>query len=302
VAALMIGEHSLWNGRPNNLSPEDVERVMEKSATDIVGTPQWNPHYAVGYDGWNGWGRLNAGEAVRQVAAPYRVYHSGEPDGTMVAAMPPETYVFNEYETSETWGLPPGPYEIQRYVVEHYYTVDFGPGTTILHSQQNPGFWGRPSSTVGLHNPQGQMDASWLYQISGSTIEVTAYTYCYKVGSLPGQPPLTRWIPEPPNNLKTPWSLHILKSPTVAVPENMQQATLRAHPNPATDQLHLQWTDFAPTHIEVIDQLGKVCLREPAAPARNGNHTIGTAHLAPGLYTVRLSAAGERRTQRFIKH
>ncbi|MBX2972913.1 MAG: T9SS type A sorting domain-containing protein [Flavobacteriales bacterium] len=93
-----------------------------------------------------------------------------------------------------------------------------------------------------------------------------------------------------------------LKPGTVGLDEQPTANGLRAHPNPATDQLHLQWTDFAPTHIEVIDQLGKICLNEPAAPARNGSHTIGTAHLAPGLYTVRLSAAGERRTQRFIKH
>ncbi len=49
----------------DELSQEDIERLLEYSSTDIEGGE--DPTYPNGYDIYNGWGRLNAGRALEMI-------------------------------------------------------------------------------------------------------------------------------------------------------------------------------------------------------------------------------------------
>jgi hypothetical protein len=53
----------LYHSR-DELSQEDVERLLEYSSSDITGN---DPVYPTGYDIYNGWGRLNAGRALEMI-------------------------------------------------------------------------------------------------------------------------------------------------------------------------------------------------------------------------------------------
>ena len=91
VAALMMSEHHVNNGAPNNLACEDVESLIERFATD---------EGAAGYDDYNGHGRVNAGAAVQGVERPYyTVFHSSAPNSTQ------QTTFANQAVTNMTSGF-----------------------------------------------------------------------------------------------------------------------------------------------------------------------------------------------------
>ena len=302
VAALLLSEHNQLNGYQNNLSPEDVEQLIEKGATDIIGTPMSNPNYATGFDSWNGWGRLNAGEAVRLASTPYRVYHSSDPTSTAQVAMPPTTHEFYDNQGwNEMWGLLPGTYQIQEYRVTHTYTLDLGLFTTVVDLPGSPGFWGRRSGVLGVFNVQSMNNAAWEYSISGTVVTVTGFTNCFKVSNLPGQPEVNRWIPGNPDGLKTPWSLHLLDAFPVGSAEPEAQEQLSTYPNPSTSEVTVRWHDIKPIRIEVVDELGKVCIAQASTSKESGSVVVPIEHLARGIYVVRLVGRTSSLATRFIK-
>jgi len=299
VAALMLSEHNLVNGANNNLAPEDVEIIIEKGANDIG--PDLG--YPTGFDGANGWGRLNAGEAVRLVSSPYRVYHSGDQDSEEVYFQPVGMVDLVDFSGwANLWDLVPGSYTVQQADVTHQYTVTFGPNTTIVHPYAgSPGYWGRRSGVVGLLPLQGDNDASWDFQLVGNTINVTAYTRCYKVITGPGGIPINRWIPEPPDKLKTPWSVHLRDNFIVGVEEVEMSTGIALFPNPSSDQVRIQWNDPAAQQLEVVDALGRVVYQEQLRQQGNNERVLAVGDWANGLYTARVLGPKAQHASRFIK-
>lgn len=67
VAGLMLSHINNDTPSNDNLAPEDVEFVLHKTATD---------NNTVGYDAYSGYGRLNAGEAMKYIQKPFNhIYH-----------------------------------------------------------------------------------------------------------------------------------------------------------------------------------------------------------------------------------
>jgi subtilisin family serine protease len=63
---------------------------------------------------------------------------------------------------------------------------------------------------------------------------------------------------------------------------NDEMSFLHIYPNPATDQLYVDAPDE--NRIVIYNMLGKLCLSQPAM----GNNSFSIAHLAPGMYVVKL--------------
>ncbi|PSR02797.1 MAG: hypothetical protein BRD50_06860 [Bacteroidetes bacterium SW_11_45_7] len=65
------------------------------------------------------------------------------------------------------------------------------------------------------------------------------------------------------------------------------------YPNPANDQLHIDWQDETGEHLtlEMYNQLGEVVKTEDLA--RNGNSQIDLSDQADGIYLIRLHQDGE---------
>ncbi len=61
VAALLLSYMNDTVPNYNNLAPEDVEKIIELTATDVE---------SAGFDQYSGWGRLNGGKALQLVSKP----------------------------------------------------------------------------------------------------------------------------------------------------------------------------------------------------------------------------------------
>lgn len=300
VAALMMSEHSPMNGYINGLAPEDVQHLLEKAATDIVGGAG---NYPVGYDSPNGWGRLNAGESVEIVRTPYRVFHSGSPNAESISYGPVQTVqVFDNNGWNEMWNLQNGEHAVQEVTVTHTFINDFGTNSTILDGLGGkPGYWGRPSTTEGALYLQGQYDADWQFMLDGNVLTVTATTKCFKVTTGPNGTIVNRWIPVPPDKIKMPYSVHVRDNFQVGVVEDIALTGLNLFPNPATNQLMITWEDEA-SAITVFDARGKLIASLDDLPAGQRQYQLNVEAWADGLYTVQLNGEGTRQVQRFAKH
>lgn len=300
VAALMMSEHNVLSGAVNDLAPEDVEHIMENTAVDII-----NPGlgYGVGYDDFNGWGRLDAGEAVRQVAPPYWVFHSGDIHG-IPTTFPSETIHITPYVNywSGSWNLPPGDYTAARTEVVFTYSNTFGPDYTVLNT------WNRESSTLGISanpNVDGRYDASYIYTIdqSTATVGVTATTNCWYVMADADGNPVNQWIPASPGALKTAYSVHLLGPDIgVSVADTPTPVDFSAWPSPASEIVNVRLPVPLPanTTMEVVDVTGRVIV---SAQLGNSPNTLQIPVIgwAKGVYCIRLDLGRAIRSTRFVK-
>ncbi len=300
VAALMMSEHNVLNGAVNDLAPEDVEHVLEKAATDII-----NPilGYDAGYDEHNGWGRLNAGEAVRQVASPYMVYHS-IPVHPVPTNFPTETIHIDGWVNgwSGSWGLPPGNYTAARTQVSFSYSNTFGADYTVLD------VWNRESSTLGVSdnpNVDGRYNATYVYDIipETATVNVTATTNCWYVIEDANGNPVNQWIPAPPEQLRTAYSIHLLgPNSVVTISEQNLSLDFIAYPSPVNSQLNITLPARLPSDavLDVIDVAGRVVQQRRIASGTQSMQ-LSVEGWANGVYCLRLDLGSGFRTTRFMK-
>ncbi|MBK7101874.1 MAG: S8 family peptidase [Flavobacteriales bacterium] len=291
VAALMQSTHHPAVGSLNGLAPEDVEIIMEKAATDIGSSYG----YPDGPDDFNGYGRLNAGESVRLVKTPYRVFHSGPPITTDVTVMTTQTVSMPGISQgwAFTWGLPPGDYEMTEHRFELTYTNTFEPNTEILDG------WGRNSSVFGNLDPHFDHTAEWEFAIDGNSANVVGRTSCWKVTNGPDGP-MQFWIPVDPSKISTPYSLHLYEEIISSVAE-AESNSFALYPNPATTELRIAFNGIAARRLEVVDITGRIVKTEAIAVG-TPNIEISIAHLAQGTYSLRVTGTNGGHTQRFIKY
>ncbi|MBK9147387.1 MAG: S8 family serine peptidase [Flavobacteriales bacterium] len=292
VAALMHSEHNISSTLyPNNLAPEDIERILEKNAQDVVGTA--GSPYTIGYDAYNGHGLLDAGATMAQVAYPYYVYHN----------QPPISSSFNLYPaqlvqlSGNAGGFPDGYYYAERVDATHTYADAFLPNTFILDH------WPRESSTTGTR-PQNFIDGSYgstyAAVVTDHTAQVTMTTTgWYVFPNQAGQPGPT-WVPTNPYQAKTAYSLHLYKELSVGVQEPASETT-RLWPNPATDRVQIGFnhTTASPMDILVVDAMGRLVKRHRVPPGADRD-AISLHGLARGVYAARFTWDGEISNHSFV--
>lgn len=140
VVALLLSHYNQPCYNRGNLSFEDVEYIIENSATDL---------YGAGYDDTSGWGRLNAGEALKMIEHPlYQIVHPDSLISSTVIANDTISLRYHEALTADDWGpiSTPWPlerlknYQVERLLVENVYDISnfITPTTEILDSWPNP--------------------------------------------------------------------------------------------------------------------------------------------------------------------
>ena len=287
VAALLLSEHNVLNGRDNDLAPDDIEFLMQRYATDItvpLGT------YLVGYDAKSGWGRIDATNTMSKIAWPhYKVFHSGQPATTSQTTLGSGTVIL-DYEIN---GISPGSYTANKMQVTHTYSNTFTPSTQILDQ------WARYSGTVGFNNVSyldGRMYGTYTFTITGNTASVTATTTCYQIGG--------QWIPAAPADLKTAYSLHLYDPDFTSVDENSAHWALSAYPNPAMDELNIYLENAQPARFsyEIVDVAGRLVRRADLGMRSTLREALPIADLAKGGYTLRLIGGEQHITKPFLKY
>lgn len=232
VIGLMLSKHNTAVGAANNLSPEDVEYLVQKYATDIAGG---DLNYPVGYDDKNGYGRLNAGENLAKISGAYRVFHSGAPASSSQSTFAGVNVILEQNLN----GVAAGWYVADRVQVIHTYLDVFPSATQVLAA------WSRYSDVIGVgaNNPiTGAPYGNYQITTTANVASVVVTTNCWHILTNSGGQNIDVWIPAHPSNLQTPYSCHLYDSTPIAVTELEQTEGLVAFPNPANEQIQFSFT------------------------------------------------------------
>ena len=302
VAALMMSEHSMANGAYNDLCPEDVEMILEKTATDIVNIYQ---SYPVGYDPKNGWGRVDAGAALEQVSEPYWLYHSEDATAATYNTVPGQTFqigdgLFSLYQPDD-WGLTTGTYTADRVETVLTYHVLLDPSAEIIDH------WVRESAHIGFDDDpfsfgNHHVDYTFTY-VNAHEVIVTATTNAWHLTNGPDGP-VNQWLPDVPTKLRGAFSLHV-HGPGLIVTgmeEPLEDISL-VYPNPVSEVLNVTFPKHlgAIERVSIVDAVGRVVLDRPLRGAV-ARLSLPVANLTAGTYNLRYIGSHEVSTTKFIKY
>lgn len=274
VAALMISYVNNNPLKPNNISPEDIEKIMEKNTTDLSAPP-----YSAGYDAQTGYGRVNAGAAMQQVKLPnYQVKHynvNTTVANTSTALVGSQQSIwFPHNYLSFSWG----------YGVVNKYSVTYTNNHSLSGNYTIIDAWKRDATSnltgdISVPIPPGASTIPensipnetnvLLQSYNNSSATLKGYVYEFLVYS-PSTSSYTStgiWYPfslAPTNQIKFGYTLH-LKDPTVGVKElTMEKNAINVFPNPANDKIIISFDTekTEKTEVIVIDVMGKLLIQE----------------------------------------
>lgn len=299
VVGLMM---SYWNTPgPNyqNLAPEDCENIIQLSATDV------GPG---GYDSKNGWGRLNAGNALKLLEKPFRgVYHFGTSMQSSSPYFKTKTLIstgdvvrFKEYGKNETganvftWM----PYTVNTYRIEAEVNHTLAPDENIV------AYWPRPSSS-SLYEPIINdsimpRERITITSMTHNTCKMTGYVY--QVFDTSGT--FKGWWPHDTTLTKAQFEYSILyyTNNPASVDEHQDKNWVKLFPNPATDAQNLLIqgeSDGQELRVELYDMQGR--LLRNVYKGNEKSVSIDVSELSPSMYFYRVFLGDKRQTLRFIK-
>jgi hypothetical protein len=253
VVGLMLSKHNTAVGAANNLSPEDVEYVVQMYANDIEGTFNGNT-YPAGYDEKNGYGLLDASESLAKISGQYRVFHSAAPASSSQSTFAGLNIILNQNIN----GVAAGWYVADRVQVIHTYLNVLPPTTSVLAA------WSRYSDVIGVSAANPVTGATYgNYQITttANVASVVVTTYCWHILTTSGGQNVDVWIPAHPSELQTPYSLHLYDSTPIAITETEVETDLVAFPNPANEQIQFAYTGtnvWKNAELTIYNSLGQL--------------------------------------------
>ena len=170
VVALLLGHYNKACYTNRNLSVEDVEYILERSATNL---------YGPGYDDTTGWGRLNAYKALQMIENPtLQIVHPDSLIETIEIVSARDTIAlgYKNAFVGDGWGPISSTfplevnkeYEVVRYLIQNTYSfADYYSNTTDIL-----GYWTRPSASNALDRYEDTTQYMAIGQPAG-----TLYTY-----------------------------------------------------------------------------------------------------------------------------
>jgi subtilisin family serine protease len=297
VAALMYSLYNTNAGFAHNLAPEDVESILQESAVDVV-----NPDlgYGAGYDEFNGWGLLEANTTLQRITPPdWCIFHNGAPL-TTTEVIGAQQQISLPYEIN---GLAAGIYTARRYTITHTYTDVFGSSTTIHEG------WRRNSSTIGYSSANPVSDKMWeavtFTPIPGvpNIMTVTATTNTWFVMNASNGQQVNKWLPAPPAELKTAYSLHLQNCTSWLPTDDIAAANfISISPNPTTGNLNIQIKNeqVDQASVTVFNSMGVSVLARSNIDGTNSTD-IDLSAFPAGIYLVQVATNLGQSTRKVIK-
>jgi hypothetical protein len=290
-----------------NLAPEDCEYILQKSATDVG---------ASGWDLYTGFGRLNAGKALRMIEKPYNIlYHYG----TNILA--PHTINVTPFSSGDTIILTERyqnyAYPRKTFQIGKYFVKTFLVNATVSHNSTYPSdslkyFWPRHSSSYvyPLFNSQNRLRMHENIQItscSGSSASLKGYVYQVwdSSGVYQGWWPCDTTFTSP--NLGSLFEYSLLtKNKAVGIKKNeisLQKVSVFPNPSNFSQTLLIDSKTETECIVELYDLMGR-CIKT----VYKGKATIGRTtithyidKLPNSMYIYIIRIDGKEISKKFIK-
>ncbi|MEY4937913.1 MAG: hypothetical protein RIS64_4272, partial [Bacteroidota bacterium] len=280
-----------------NLAPEDVEQILQKTATD-VGTP--------GVDSTTGHGRLNIGGALRGVFKPcWRVDHYGTTSKghtfrTSVYSNRDTVTLTERYQNESNVWFGKGRYFVKTYKMEA--TVNH----TLLPTDSIIGFWSRPSScnVLQLFDNRKQIQPRERAFINPASVNLNSaqlHGYAYQVWNESNQY-LGWWPADTLRSSRLEYTLWIRDRRQcltgigdLALSNPIQQALIFPNPTSALQTLRITTNESQDLFIQLVDVAGREV--QPVFRGRSqigdNDYVVDMSTLATGFYMYRIQNDSE---------
>jgi len=309
VAALLLSSLNSTTSLQNNLAPEDVEQILQRTAKD-----KGTINASAPYDDQTGWGLLDAGAAIyKSRPGPYRLVHDRLTTSTATVTNNVRVQLLSAYASGATT-LAAGIYTADRYRV----VGTFSPRASLVQpSQQILGVWARNGST-NLWSGVNPLDAEAGVRVvtwDQNTAVAEGYTYFIKY-DVAGRA-VNRWAPYDPTSTSqgimdvtyyTYDSFQDIYFPCRAANEDPKGAgpQARAYPNPAGESVAISYelpTETNSLEMEISNISGQVLHKQRIQVLKPGaqSTTVSLKGLASGFYFFRLVSDAGVQTGKFIK-
>lgn len=312
VVGLLMSYLNDSSANYKNLAPEDCEFILQRSATDVG---------PVGYDSLNGYGRLNAGKALRLVENPVRLlYHYGT-NGITPYTISKTVYsnvdTIRLTEKYENYSFPKVTFQKGKYIVKTWQI-----NATVNHSATQPTdslmyYWPRHSSSYvyALPTPQKKLDMHEKVSIvscNGSSASLRGYIYQVKdsLGNQIGWWPCDTSFSALYTGLNAPKTLMeysiLTKNKAVGIYEKTSQShSINIYPNPTNHKqtIVIESKKAVDCNIKLYDVMGrfiKTIYSEPI-DAGNSHVTANLDGLPSGMYFYLIKLDDVSLSKKFIK-
>jgi hypothetical protein len=277
----MLSEHNINNGYPNNLSPDDVEELIQIYAADRDG----GGTFPNGYDIEQGWGLLDAKNVMEHLNMPsYRVLHSTMPLSTSQSSPSNLTTIFLADAVN---GVSVGYYSAQRVdVVQNYFVALPTPTTQIMNS------WIRPSSIIGTSNSVTIEDKAFadlsMTAVPGGITATATTSFWHIISTISGQP-VNQWIPSDPSQAKSAFSLHLYQPTTTEIEQEFTN-DVSVYPNPFSDIVNINYDVFEEDNLQLViaDMAGKIVYTQIIDNKQNSSTSVNLKELSSGIYVCKI--------------
>jgi len=286
-----------------NMAPEDVEFLMEHTATDAMIPPnppapyiQYGPNVnVVGYDDYIGHGRLDAGLAMYYLAEPkYDIRHYETPPQDIISTQTIQNVTLDHqlgYTNEEGVFFP---YSTNYTVIAYQYATLF---THILSSteqlatvgvglvQAAEGIWPRHSSSnlMAPLQPGNVLLPHERIAVNSAGNLWTGYVYNVFLNGVD-----KGWIPFNPSTFSEPLQFAysiLVEDLTVGVAENENNYSVSIYPNPNSGEVWININDEfqKETLVRVVNVQGRIVFEGKLA---SETAKLNLQHLNAGHYTV----------------
>lgn len=305
VASLMLSYHNSSAASDQNLSIEDVEHILQYTATDDILADSSSTY---GYDKYSGFGRINGGKALQVIEKPYyQVLHFtawlNSSDMVQVANNVQNGNGFRLNDWS--FGAP----NLGASVDVDVYKI-----TGVSQHGQ----WISPTGVIlGHWIRNSYSDAFDTCYTASSLPQVDAYKFAgfdyfnpdsaQLFGYLYNAPGLGQWFPQNPTTglIKLSYTVHTYDSSGQTIVEELEDINISLYPNPAKDFVNLQFTmpQNGKALIRVLDMNGRVVLSLMNEMIEGGIHTmqVPVQSLQQGLYFFEIAIDNKTTVKKFIK-
>jgi len=295
-----------------NLAPEDCEEIIQRSA--VAPASPLTPYY----DSQNGYGKLNAGKALRLVEKPYRdVKHFGTNPASSYVIYPATLYssavtvtLAETYENKNTLPItfPRGKYKVDAYQITGtvYHNL---PSTDTIK-----GYWARSSMSdvlqlYGNNNVLYPRERAIITSCNNTSANLKGYVYrvCDTTGTFLGWWPCDTSMSCPAIISRFEYSILTRNSivPVGIDVNNSLQKAVSLYPNPtnARQNIVVKNQNIEPLVIELYDLMGHHLKTVYTGKTQVGETIINidTSSLQNSMYLYSIKVGDNIITKKFIK-
>ncbi|MBA3682756.1 MAG: S8 family peptidase [Bacteroidetes bacterium] len=292
VSALMMSYVNNHPQKPNNIAPEDVEKIMEKTtSTMTVSALQV------------GSGRINAGNAMQQIILPQYLVKHHQVNTTLASCSVVQIATLQSLWFPQTWnGFGPGYALMNKYEVT--YTNSHSVGTySIIDAWKRdarsnlPGDLLTASTTLALVEQESFVPNHTgvvLNSYTNSSAVLKGYIYENMMWNGSSYVPSGHWYPmdlTSSNPISFAYTLHLYDATAGVNEKEKNYSGAYVYPNPANDKIviHCDATQPKKAEIRIMDVMGKLLYQDNVIFNNSSNEKeLSTSNLINGIYFVTL--------------